>query len=73
MIDIYVINLADRPDRCEQIRKDFLEYTNINLIFIDAIKHSNGNIGCTRSFKKCVSIAKENAEHLKALNKFKIN
>ena len=59
MIDIYVIHLPERTDRYEQIKKDFLPYTNINLIFIDAIKHSPGAIGCSRSFKKCVSIAKE--------------
>ena len=59
MIDIYVIHLADRPDRYEQIIKDFSIYTNINLIFVDAIKHNPGHIGCSRSFKKCIGIAKE--------------
>ena len=59
MIDIYIIHLADRQDRYEQIKNDFLQYTNINLIFVDAIKHNPGAIGCSRSFKKCVSIAKE--------------
>jgi GR25 family glycosyltransferase involved in LPS biosynthesis len=59
MIDIYVIHLADRPDRYKQIITDFSSYTNINLIFIDAIKHNPGHIGCSRSFKKCVGIAKE--------------
>jgi GR25 family glycosyltransferase involved in LPS biosynthesis len=58
MIDIYVIHLADRPDRYEQVIKDFSIYTNINLIFVDAIKHNPGAIGCSLSFKKCVSIAK---------------
>ena len=59
MIDIYVIHLADRPDRYEQIKNDFLTYTDINLIFVDAIKHNPGAIGYSRSFKKCVAIAKE--------------
>jgi hypothetical protein len=59
MIDLYVINLPDRRDRLEQMQKDFAQYNNINLIFIEAVKHENGNFGCTRSFKKCVSIAKE--------------
>ena len=59
MLDIYVINLKERLDRYKQIKADFETYTNINLIFIDAIKHEKGAIGCFLSHKKCISLAKE--------------
>lgn len=59
MIDLYVINLPERLDRLEQIKQNFAQYNNINLIIIEAVKCEPGYIGCTRSFKKCVSIAKE--------------
>lgn len=59
MIDLYVINLPERTDRLQEIKQNFQQYSNINLIFVEAVKHDPGYIGCTRSFKKCVSIAKE--------------
>jgi GR25 family glycosyltransferase involved in LPS biosynthesis len=59
MIDLYVINLPERKDRLEKIKENFAQYDNINLIFVEAVKYDPGFIGCTRSFKKCVSIAKQ--------------
>ena len=32
---------------------------DFNLIRVDAIKHTNGHIGCFLSHKKCLQIAKE--------------
>lgn len=60
MIDIYVINLIESIDRKKQIIQDFSIYKNINLYFIEAIKHKNGGIGCFLSHKKCVQYAKDN-------------
>ena len=59
MIDLYVINLIQREDRKNQIINDFSIYKNINLNFIEAIRHQNGAIGCFLSYKKCIRIAKE--------------
>lgn len=59
MIDIHVINLIESVDRREQIKKDFKMYTSINLIFVQAVKHENGAIGCMLSHKKCVQLAKD--------------
>jgi GR25 family glycosyltransferase involved in LPS biosynthesis len=60
MLDIYVINLIHRNDRKEIILSCFSKYKSINLIFIEAIKHSNGTIGCLMSHQKCIEIAKTN-------------
>lgn len=59
MLDIYVINIKERVDRKEKLLELFKEYVNINLIFVEAIKHENGAIGCFLSHKKCLKIAKE--------------
>lgn len=55
-MDIYVINLIERKDRLEHIKKNFLEY---NIIPVEAIKHTEGYKGCFLSHKKCIQIAKE--------------
>jgi hypothetical protein len=56
MLDIYVINLEERKDRLEHIKKYFSEY---NIIPVEAIKHIEGYKGCFLSHKKCIQIAKE--------------
>jgi hypothetical protein len=55
-IDIYVINLEERKDRWEYIEKNF---SNFNLIRVDAIKKKKGAHGCFLSHIKCIKIAKE--------------
>jgi GR25 family glycosyltransferase involved in LPS biosynthesis len=59
MIDLFVINLIDCVQRKNQIIKDFSEYNEIQLNFIEGIRHENGGIGCFLSFKKCIRLAKE--------------
>ena len=56
MYDIYVINLEERKDRLEHIKKNFPNY---NIIPVNAIKHAEGYKGCFLSHKKCIQIAKE--------------
>ena len=56
MFDIYIINLEERKDRLEHIKKYFSEY---NIIPVEAIKHIEGYKGCFLSHKKCIQIAKE--------------
>ena len=56
MHDIYVINLEERKDRLEHIKKYFSEY---NIIPVEAIKNIEGYKGCFLSHKKCIQIAKE--------------
>jgi GR25 family glycosyltransferase involved in LPS biosynthesis len=60
MIDLFVINLIDCKNRREQIIQDFSSYKDIQLNFVEGIRHENGAIGCFLSFKKCIKIAKEN-------------
>jgi GR25 family glycosyltransferase involved in LPS biosynthesis len=59
MIDLFVINLIDCVQRKNQIIKDFSQYKEIQLNFIEGIRHQNGGIGCFLSFKKCIRFAKE--------------
>lgn len=56
MLDIYVINLKERFDRLEQVKKNFLSY---NIILVEAIKQTEGYKGCFLSHKKCIELAKE--------------
>jgi hypothetical protein len=57
MLDVYVINLAERTDRWERIQTSIGMY--VNLIRVDAIKHDDGVIGCFMSHKKCLQMAKD--------------
>lgn len=59
-MNIYVINLIHRTDRYQHIQNSFSKYNNIQLHFIEAVKHENGAIGCFRSHKKCIQLAKDN-------------
>jgi len=54
----YVINLADRKERWEQIQEDFKD-SSIELERIDAIRHENGHHGCGLSFQKAIQQAKD--------------
>lgn len=58
MFDIYVINLAERTDKMENINKKFGD--KFNIIRIDAVKHEIGWKGCFLSHKKCLELAKQN-------------
>lgn len=57
-LDIYVINLKRRTDRKNFILKQFSNCENINIIFMEAIEHKPGSIGCFLSHQKCVEHAK---------------
>jgi hypothetical protein len=57
MLDLYVINLRHRNDRLEKMKTLFKDF---NLITVDAIEHTNGQIGCFLSHKKCIQLAKDN-------------
>jgi GR25 family glycosyltransferase involved in LPS biosynthesis len=60
----YVINIDKRPERWEQIQKDFKD-TNLELERFSAIEHSNGHIGCGKSFQALIRMAKEkNMDHI---------
>ena len=56
MTEIYVINLEERTDRWEQMKKLYPEF---DLIRVDAVKHEKEAVGCFLSHKKCIQIAKE--------------
>lgn len=60
MIDIYVINLLNRPDRKEKMIEMYQVFKRINLIFIEAVYDKIGSIGCFRSHKKSIKYAKDN-------------
>jgi GR25 family glycosyltransferase involved in LPS biosynthesis len=54
----YVINLADRTDRKDDMIKKF-KHTVFDLEFIEGIKHDNGYLGCSLSIQKVVQKAKD--------------
>ena len=56
-MDLYVVNLIERTDRWEKIKKRFPDF---NIIRIDAIKHEDGIYGSFLSQRKCLQIAKDN-------------
>lgn len=58
MLNIFVINMANRPDRWHYINNLFGNH--FNLIRVEATKHNEGWKGCFLSHKKCLQIAKEN-------------
>jgi hypothetical protein len=52
------INLKHRTDRNERVQEE-LSKMNIVCERVEAIRHEKGNIGCTYSHIKCLTIAKE--------------
>lgn len=56
-IDLYVINLDERPDRWENIIKTFSNQC-FNIIRVKAYKENQGWIGCFKSHIECIRIAK---------------
>jgi glycosyl transferase family 25 len=58
---VLYINLKHRTDRSEQFLSNFSNYeSSITLIRIDAIKESNGELGCLKSHIKALKYALEN-------------
>jgi len=55
----YLINLLECKNKNNQIIKDFEQYKEIQLNFIEGFRNYNGKIRCFLSFKKCVRIAKK--------------
>lgn len=59
---IIYINLEDRIDRKKLLLEELSNINNIDdkLIHFNAIKHIDGNIGCTMSHIKCLEMAIQN-------------
>lgn len=55
----FYINLENRPDRKEHVEKQ-LQNIGIEATRFNAIKLSNGAVGCSMSHLKCLEIAKQN-------------
>jgi glycosyl transferase family 25 len=59
-IPVLVINLSERKDRWKEIQKSFQQkWPGVYLERMEAVKKSPGWIGCLRSHKKAVQIAKK--------------
>lgn len=57
-IPILYINLNEREDRNNNIKKELYKY-NLEGERVEAIKHKDGYIGCAKSHIKCLDIAIE--------------
>jgi glycosyl transferase family 25 len=55
----FYINLKSRPDRKQHVENQ-LANIGINAVRFEAIKLSNGALGCSLSHLKCLEIAKQN-------------
>lgn len=58
-MDVYCISLPHRIDRRNQITDMVERYPFLRLHFVDAISAHDGNLGCLRSHKKTVQLAKD--------------
>lgn len=60
MYELYCINLIDRSDKLESLKKNIKENNfKCKLIVIEAIKHNKGEIGCGLSHQKIIKLAQE--------------
>ena len=66
MYELYCINLIDRSDKLESLKKNIKENNfKCKLIVIEAIKHNKGEIGCGLSHQKIIKLAqKKNLEKI---------
>jgi len=58
--NLYVINLLNREDRRNQIIDELKETSLFNIYFFNAVKHSNGWMGCGLSHCYLITYAMEN-------------
>lgn len=56
----YIINLKSRVDRYKHIVNEVRKIPTLQYQVVDAIYDSNGAIGCFKSHKKCIQLAKNN-------------
>ncbi len=61
-IPVYVLNLPERTDRLEHIKKQFEGKSEFAVTIIEACKHKTGATGLWLSIRKAVQIAEENDE-----------
>ena len=54
--DFAILNLEKRTDRWEKIQKNFKDF---KILRIDAVKKTNGAIGCFKSHQKAIQLAKD--------------
>jgi glycosyl transferase family 25 len=54
LIDIYVINLASRPDRLAHVKKSFEQLDFVNLIKFEAYNKIPGYVGCSKSHQALI-------------------
>lgn len=57
---ILVINLEERTDRRVQIQKQLTWLPSDKIIFVKAIRHENGKLGCALSHIKALELAQNN-------------
>ena len=77
---IFCINLKERTDRREHMKKQAKKY-NLNITYYPAVKHKKGWIGCLRSHLNIIKMAKKKKykrilileDDCKILSKFEIN
>jgi len=59
-IPTYIINLPDRTDRLEHIKKEFAGRNEFDLTVVEACRHTIGAVGLWQSIRKVISLAIDN-------------
>ncbi|SIR61671.1 Glycosyltransferase family 25 (LPS biosynthesis protein) [Mucilaginibacter lappiensis] len=60
IIPTYVINLPERTDRLEHIKKQFKGKPEFNVTIVEACNHKIGSVGLWQSIRKIINLAMEN-------------
>lgn len=63
-LPVYVLNLKERLDRLQNVKRQFEDKDEYHVTYIEAIKHENGAIGLWESICKAVRIAQKRGEDI---------
>ena len=61
-LPVYAINLKSRPDRLENLKRQFASKPEFDVTYIDAVQHENGAVGLWKSICKAVRLAQQRGE-----------
>ena len=61
-LPVYAINLKTRPDRLENLKKQFSSKSEFNVTYVDAVIDKNGAVGLWKSICKVVRLAQKRNE-----------
>ena len=66
-LPVYAFNLKERPDRLDNLKRQFADKQEFDVTYMEAVRHERGNVGLWHSIRNAVQLARRRGEDLIAL------